>query len=72
MNEMTQRDADQLEAWVKDMSTEQLRLLWRWVMAAWAERMREEHPIERVKWTPSTVPGPPNYPVTHHGRTMHG
>lgn len=35
---MTQADADQLEKWVESMSTEQLRLLWKWLILAWAEK----------------------------------
>lgn len=28
---MSERDADQLRAWVERMSGEQVRLLWRWI-----------------------------------------
>lgn len=68
MSEMTQRDADQLEAWVKEMIVEQLRLLWRWVLAAWAEKVG----LSKVPSAPGTPPGPPDPPITHHARTMRG
>lgn len=35
---MTEQDADQLYAWVQEMNTEQLRLLWRWIILVWAHK----------------------------------
>jgi hypothetical protein len=32
---MTPEDADQLYQWVRALNSEQLRLLWRWVMLEW-------------------------------------
>jgi hypothetical protein len=37
---MTAEDADRLAAWLDGLDARQLTLLWRWLTAYWARRMR--------------------------------
>ena len=47
---MDQSDADQLYIWVKQLSTEELRLLWRWIMLEWITRSRADFARPMEEW----------------------